>query len=225
MQTKTKDLLKITIASVCIVVLFFGLVPNIKVGNFKDISEQSFAKIVPSQDTQKFDIGVEQINDYAPIFIPTKFNCTPKKSDLPKISNISIFKTESKNINENISIAPPQRKTKDLNALKNTVFMQNAFSGYGINSDSSTILKKGSILIIKDIVSGNIVLKKQLPEIDEIYIVEISEFSLRVTSGIAQTPILTKSTGKDSIDKTLLEIVQRISSSLPNGNYNAQIIP
>ena len=83
MQTQTKDLLKITIISLVIVVVFFALVPNIEVGNFKETSEQSFATIVT--DTKYSDIESNLINDYAPIFIPTKYNCAPKKNELHKI--------------------------------------------------------------------------------------------------------------------------------------------
>lgn len=223
MQTQTKDLLKITIISLVIVVVFFALVPNIEVGNFKETSEQSFATIVT--DTKYSDIESNLINDYAPIFIPTKYNCAPKKNELPKISNISIYQSNNENINKDVSIVLLKKEKKDIKSLKNVVFMQNAFSGYGVNTYNSTTLKTSSILIITDMSNGNTILKKQLPVIDENYIVGICEFSLRIISGIAQTPILIKSSGKDNIDKDLLEMVHKESTSLKDGNYNAQIIP
>ncbi len=225
MQSSLKNILKISAVSFVSVVVFFMLVPEIKIANFNEEHTQSFATIVETPNDMGNDIGVEHINDYAPIFIPTKWNCSPQLILQPRPQDKMTYNVQTYSMEDEFKLALLSEKHKNIDSLKHQLYMQRAFSGFGINCDDFHVPQIESTLVIKDLSTGKITLQKNIPEVSEKHVASISEFTLRIDNNTAQTPILTKSSGNDNVDKKLLELVRKESLSLPKGDYNATIIP
>jgi len=222
MNSTLKDRAIIWAIAFVIVAIFFAFIPKVELGNFKENNQQSYTSII-STTTSADDISADEFHDYAPMSIPTKWNNLAQMFNLPKTSTWTTTEIdENAFIGDEIKISPFLERE---NATKRNmlIFMRSAFSGYGkIQKDIDA--KELGFISITDMQTGKIVLEKQLPKHSSTPQIAIAEFLLRKSKGIAQIPLLKKSSGNDATDNILSQTVKNIQHTLPDGNYNVQII-
>ncbi len=224
MNPSTKDLAIIATLSFVIVAIFFVFVPKIEIGTFNDSSAESFVHITNLNSNQQDDIGADEFNDDAPMFIPTKWNSLAQMFQLPKTSTWATTKTNKNNIVDYDIKISPIADAADAEKRNMLIFMRSAFSGFGIKQLPEPQKEESGYVVIRNMATGKVVLKKQLPRITQTEQTAIAEFLLRVIDNTPQAPLIKESSGDENIDNMLIKTIKRLSTTLDNGDYNAQII-
>ena len=226
-SSKTTKYAKLIAISFAIVELFFVLMTKIDVGEFPEIKNNSFVYVVADNDSSS-NIGVEQFNDFAPMFIPTQWNSSVKKQELQKTSawqstnETFAKKSEETNVAKDILLLE-RKKTHRQKQLD--IIMRSAFISFGAEKTKIASVKNPLVLEIKNIDSGKIVFEKKLSKKDIGDFINIAEFSIRVSDNIMQMPLLKLSSGDIEIDKKLRGVILQNHTSLPNGEFRATFIP
>lgn len=229
MTAHRKRLLQATLVSFAPIALFFAFLPDISIKPIQEKRAEVFVKATDEYDKQNNDITVADLNDYAPMFLPTKWNFSGIKPSLPKTSLWKLPENATLNITaDTIEIAPIGIKT-DFDSDKKmrlSIFMRSAFANFATNSGSKQIQEsQESTLFIKNLSNGKNVLTLKIPQSSDASAINIAEFLLRFSDSIMQTPILHKSSGNEKNDNRLLQIIREQIPHLPNGDFKAIIIP
>ncbi len=222
-----KRLLKAVIASSAIIVLFFALLPDAKIKDVPNKQKETFAKLADGQGDKQDDIAIADLNDYAPMFVRTKWNYSGVKSGLPKTAlwnmqdNVSATTTP-----ENISITLFSNKTSPNDNLQRTITMRSAFANFGKHDKTlSTTIEQKSTLIAKNTSNGKKIFELKIPQGSSPNAINIAEFHIRIFNSIAQAPILEKSSGNEENDNRIRNIIKKELHNLPDGEFKIIVIP
>lgn len=224
-----KTYAKIIAISFAIIVLLFALMPKIEVGKFPKQKNSSFVYVVPDSDSTT-NIGIEQINDFAPMFIPTHWNSSLEKQDIQKTSTweVSIDNPNAKVAVNNTSLQQDILKLENKKTLRRKQFdvvMRSAFLSYGTAQQQTAPTENVLVLEIKNLNTGKIAFSKKIQKSEIGNFINIAEFSISVSDGIMQMPLLKSSSGDINIDKKLRGVILQNHTSVPNGEYRAVFIP
>ncbi len=227
MNEFAKRLLTATIASSAIVVCFFALLPDVKIKDVTNKQKKVFAKLADEQTDKQDDIAIADLNDYAPMFVRTKWNYSGVKSGLPKTALWNMQDNVSTTtIPENITITPFSKKVSPNDNLQRTIIMRSAFANFGKLDETQKItVKQESSLIVKNTSNGKNILELKIPQSSSPNTINIAEFHIRVFNSITQAPILEKSSGNEENDNRIRNIIKKELSNLPDGEFKIIVIP
>ena len=215
----------ISAASAALCAAFFAFMPDVSIKPVPENKAAAFAEF--SRETSAAsEIGARDLNDYAPLFIPTKWNCAPARPPLPKTSSWEFSGNPSGELqSESVVIIPadpPKKVSKESRLL---VFMRCAFSGYGSREREISPFDSGRTLVAKNLSTGKTALKMRLHDAASDSAAEIAEFVADVAGGRAGMPILRKSSGDEKYDQQLMLLVRQNLQSLGDGSYKINVIP
>ena len=229
MTEHKKRLLQATLVSFAPILLFFAFLPDVSIKPIQENKSEAFVKATDEYDKQNNDITAADLNDYAPMFLPTKWNFSGIKPSLPKTSLWKLPENTALNaVAETLEIVPiDSRPEFDFDKkIRLSIFMRSAFINFATNSESKQIQEpKESTLLIKNLSNGKNILTLKIPQSSDVNAINIAEFLLRFSDSIMQTPILHKSSGSEKNDKHLLQIIREQIGPLPNGDFKVIIIP
>lgn len=213
------------LTSVACVGAFVYFLPDVKPELLPDSRLNTFVKIRDEIGGKNAEIGVDELSDYSPLFLPTRWNYG-RNAYSPDYKSMS----EPKAIRATYAV-PLENKSivlekDDIESAKTGLYrsiMRSVFSGFGRNDSKSDIIAERSALIkVVDMSSGKTVKRVYAnPNTDGIMI-SPAEFLVDVfNGGLASRPLLLKSSGSDSNDAAIVKFIAKksIFRELGNGQY------
>lgn len=215
----------ISAASAALCAAFFAFMPDVSIKPVPENKTAAFAEF-SRESAASSEIGARDLNDYAPLFIPTKWNCAPARSPLPKPPSWEFAgNTGEERQSESLAITPGEGAQKVSQESRLLVFMRCAFSGYGSREREISPFDSGRTLVAKNLSTGETALTMRLPSAESDAAAEIAEFVADVAGGRAGMPVLRKSSGDEKYDRQLLFLLRQNLQTLGDGSYKINVIP
>jgi len=177
-------------------------------------------------------VGLDEISDYAPMFIPTRWNAAPERFDLPSPSGWKLKAEASESFAEELSdekFLTPEKSglERGRTGLLRSA-MRNFFSSFGrAEKTVSNVSREGMFKLI-NLSDGSVV--KYVPtdfaEAENAY--SIAEFKVWIGSdGWISKPLRTQSSGDESNDSSLAARLnpRELLNGVSAGQYKAVFVP
>ena len=220
--------------AISLLFLFFALFPDVDLTIATPQQAQSLATLV-EKDTNKETIGFDDIQDNAPLFIPTRWNVAPKETEIPtpvawnfETSINEKYASELENPNF------PMGEDLDENDIKfiRKMVAHNVFSGYARAEQSTKKsgekpTNKISYSII-DLSTGNIVKSACFEYNTHNKTYSIPEYKVTIEKdGWVMRPIVIQSSGDDDFDNNLAKLLtkSKLLKQIPYGDYKVIFVP
>lgn len=203
-------------------------------GPFKECKQTApFAKIVELASDE--NAGFEELYDYSPMFIPTRWNYGVSQQDLPPPINWNLStasKTSTQEFgasiatNEFISGGMLEMERGRSGLLRS--IMRSAFSGFGRMplSQTAAYSPTGSISVI-DMSTGETAAQTAIPQEIAAQMISVAEFIFKVEAdGRIMRPLTRETSGSDEVDDKLAEMLKvKNFPKLQPGSYKAVFTP
>lgn len=228
-RTPTRFILPCVFAGAALAAFFFFM-PDVAVKPVEPKTPAASVSLLPASGEVSADsakkVGLDEIKDFAPMFIPTRWNVSFASPEIPKTSTWSIFESNVDSALPEREISPIVGDVSDAANDRILIFMRNAFSAFGRGGVSIEPLSLPRTVVIRNLRDGSVVLKRDLSRVDAPEGLSIAEFYLRKSGGFFQTPVLKSSSGDEKLDSELSDTLRGLSDSLPeDGDYKALITP
>lgn len=206
--------------------LFFAAMPDVAVKAVRGSGAPAFAVFAPLSGGDASDISALELNDYAPIFIPTKWNSAPAPAALPKTRSWEAAAAQSALQSADlIDIKPETSAVKNLRADQLLVFMRSAFSGYGARERKIETFGRPHAFSITSLATGKEVFSGVLEGVEPDSFAGVAEFIVQVADGRVGAPVLRESSGSENADKALFGIIRAAFPPLPDGAFKVNVAP
>ena len=221
-----KERVVIAAVSAAAMAAFFLFMPNLNLKPVKVLPRGESAVVLDFMDCGSGEMG--ELNDFAPMFIPTRWNYSGGKFlgdiSLRNIAEPDIYPVYGIDVEVKPDITPVPFSDTD----KLLIFMRGAFASFGRDKLGAAIspARRSALVVVRDLSTGREILRKDITVESGVPMLEVSEFLLRNDNGFVQSPFLKKSSGNESVDlqnRALLR--EKISPLLPSGDFKATIIP
>lgn len=211
-------------ASACVGAFIYFL-PDAKPELLPGSNLNTFVKIRDKEEVENDEIGVDELSDYSPLFLPTRWNYgrDAYSPDYKSMSEPKAIKATYAVPLENKSIVLEKDNIESAKTGLYRSIMRSVFSGLGRKDSKSDIVAERSALIkVVDMSSGKTVKRVYAnPNTDGIMI-SPAEFLVDVfNGGLASRPLLLKSSGSESNDAAIVKFIAQksIFRELGNGQY------
>ena len=224
----------VSVCAACVfTALFLLFFPEIS----PEIKNPAYAKplatLALSEAENDGGIGLDELSDYSPMFIPTRWNATPKIPALPKPAGWDFGKTADGNIakdllNESFLLDAKADLERGKSGLMKSV-MRNFFSGYK-RADIRQSPKSANEIVFRlvDMNNGKIIKTENIKMESPNGMFSIAEFKVYVErDGWAMKPLELQSSGNDENDIELSRLLSnaKLLKGIPKGEYKAVFIP
>lgn len=224
-SAKLKECTVIAAVSAAAMAAFFLFMPKLGLKPVEVAPPKESAVVFDFLDSGNGEMG--ELNDFAPMFIPTRWNNSGGKF-LGDISLRNIAEPEIYPVyGIDVEIKPDINPVPFSDTDKLLIFMRGAFASFGRDNPVATSsAPRSALVVVRDLSTGREVFRKGISVESGVPMLEISEFLLRNDNGFVQAPFLQKSSGNEAVDlqnRALLR--EKISPQLPSGDFKATIIP
>lgn len=223
MGASTKEHAVIVAASLAIVVVFLLSLPKLGLKPISDPPSKP-AYVALELDAPGADVGIDDLNDYAPMFIPTRWNCT----GIRRFSNPApwrFFEPDLARVYEkDVKIDPGVKALEFSDRERMLMFMRGSFASFPMQAQPIEPLARNSSITVRDVKTGEVVRALKIAPISGDPNLGIAEFSMCIISGIPQLPMLVKSSGSDAVDSRISEMLQG-KIPLPDGEFKIIVSP
>lgn len=225
-SAKLKEGVVITAVSAAAMAAFFLFMPKLGLKPVDVAAQGESAVVLDFRNLGGGEMG--ELNDFAPMFIPTRWNYSGGKF-FGDISRRNIAEPDTYPVyGIDVEIEPDITPVPFSDTDKLLIFMRGAFASFGRDKLGAATSpdRRSALVIVRDLSTGREVLRRETAVESGEPMLEISEFLLRNNGGLVQTPFLKKSSGNESVDlqnRALLR--EKISPLLPSGDFKATIIP
>ncbi len=226
MSESIKRLSYALVVAVTVMTLFFASIPDVEINDIAKNKKRPFVKLTDESDNKRNDISIADLNDYAPMFLPTKWNYSGKKHSHPKTAQWDIQNAPISTTSEEIKVNLPHLDHKN-NSITKTIFMRSAFANFGKREQNfKEIQKQNASLIVKNLSTGKDVLELKIPQNQDIKNGNnVLEFHLRVLNSMQQAPILKNSYGNEDFENQIRQFIKKELTTLPDGEFKIIVIP
>ena len=224
-QTPSRVFTIFTILCVAIIgCAFFYFLPNVKMHQLPQQEISAFASIDNSKNTTSV-IELENISDFTPMFLPTKWN---NRADIKFDTGESEMETprEEEYAKELITYQSNDDPEKIARSGLFRSTMRNMFSGFRRTNIDVAILNNQTKISVVDMRSGKIVFSSNFEINLSEKMLSPAEFIINISDvGITSVPLKIKSSGNDDLDDQLMKfclsnrILKKSNKPLPQGSY------
>ena len=210
--------------------LFFALFPDIdlRVSNPKEPTP--LATIIEKDNNAEL-IGLDDIYDYSPLFITTRWNATHKPMKI--VTPIAWdFETSNKERyasaleNQNFIFGKNNKKYAD-SPIK-PMILRNIFSNYARAEIPTKNITNGISFSLIDLSTGRSV-KSEFVKCDfSEKMFAIAEYKVSIEKdGWAMRPLVMQSSGNEEVDNNLAKLLtkSKLLKQIPHGDYKATFVP
>lgn len=210
-----------------LLISFFAFFPDIDLTIQNPQQSTPLATAVEINDSDEY-ISLDEIQDYAPIFIPTRWNAPYNSSQVinPSAWNFEVSKEKYATQLETKEFAFDNDEINRKNKAKYNLQIRSAFSNYARKNipqkDKTNVI---SYQII-DLFSGKIVKSASIKK--NISFSEMAEFKVSIgIDGWVMRPLATQSTGDENLDDKLASLLtkSKLLKQIPSGDYKVIFVP
>lgn len=221
-NNRTFTIVTIVSASLAIAA-FCYFFPTVETPKVPPTQIDAFAQIRVDSEKET-EIGIEELSDFAPIFLPTKWNYKfAKNIDGGEIRE----EIPAGKLSYAVEIQSPDFVLGDVNtdtkkpAILRSI-MYNVFSGFGRNKTKAYPPQKKAAVKIVDMNNGKTLKAELIPNETSAIMISPAEFIIDVSEdGWVSRPLTMKSSGTESNDTEILKYIAKGSllRALPSGHY------
>jgi hypothetical protein len=215
------------IFAIALLISFFVFFPEIDLTIQNPQQSTSLATAIEIDDSDEH-ISLDEIQDYAPIFIPTRWNASFNSSQVinPTAWNFEVSKEKYATQLETKEFAFNKNEINRENEAKYNLQIQKAFYSYARKDipqkDKANII---SYQII-DLRTGEIVKSQSIKK--DISFTEMSVFKVSIgRDGWVLRPLVIQSTGNENLDDKLASLLTKseLLKQIPSGDYKVIFVP
>lgn len=220
------------IAGACVLLaLFFATIPAIDVPKEMPAQPKPFVEIIDHSGDAA--IGMDEIFDDSPLFIPTRWNASAPESKLPTPASWRLAPPGSDALGGEVLSSGFMRGGQNAIERARTgllhSIMRHVFSGFGrenINYKTPENADSGTLEVI-DTRTGNKVYTGSIPKEVAGKMISIAEFFVDIEDdGWALRPLIRETSGNENTDEELSKILRSgVLRKLPRGKYKAVFAP
>ncbi len=221
-----------SLVSILSISAFFVFFPEIN--SDKSIQTKTESCVSLLELPKNKEIGFDEIHDYSPLFIPTRWNSKRKPQEIVQPINWNFDKVEKY---EYADLLKSSNFLLDENASfergKNSItraFMRRAFLGYA-RKDSQNIYQNNVNLLtfsLIDLNTGKKIKSESFKSDISKNMFSIGEFKVSIENdGWIIAPLVLQSTGNEKSDSELSKMLtpSKLLKNVPAGNYKAIFVP
>ncbi len=229
---KKQEILFPSIVATIVLSLFFIFFPSLEAKIPQQKQARPLATLLEKRDNK--DIGLDEIFDYSPLFITTRWNATKEQTPLalPTGWNFDKVKDEeyAKELRSPSFLIDENTYIKRGRSSMARAVMRSAFLGYArtdsIAPDSSTKDKISFSLV--DLKSGKEIKSFSFKSSLSKNMFSIAEFNVTIENdGWTTTPLESQSSGDEKVDEELSNMLvpRSLLKGIPAGSYKAIFVP
>ncbi len=220
------------LVAIATLAFFFVFFPNIEIATTQPKQNEPLAILVEKRSGQ--DVGFDEIFDYSPLFITTRWNATKTPKDIPPPSGWNFDKTEdeeyAKDLRSPSFLIDANTYMKRGKSSMARAIMRNAFIGYARkDSEISTISTQDKVTFsLIDLQSGKEIKTLSFESSLSKNMFSIAEFKVSIENdGWTMTPLVSQSSGNEKTDEELSKMLKPrdLLKGVPSGNYKAIFVP
>ncbi len=213
---------------------FVALVPSINLPPVRSLKASPSVRLLDIGDSRGLDsIGIEELSDFAPLFIPTKWNYA---AELPLLPVPEVFPGGFAGLEGDgkTSVFYGARDRSDFGAGENDIergklgftnsVMRGSFSGFGRADLKPQSPEEGINYEIVDMRSGRVFKSGFIPSKNRVF--SKAEFTAVVTpDSRVTTPVIVETSGEGASDAALAKSVPLILKRADSGYYKVVFYP
>ncbi len=230
--SKKREILFPAIVATAVLVIFFVFFPNLDAKIPPPKKTQPLATLLEKRDSK--DIGLDEIFDYSPLFITTRWNATKEQKKLTPPVGWDFDKVEdeeyAKELRSPSFIIDENTYIKRGRLSMARAVMRSAFLGYArkdVDIPNSNTKDKITFLLI-DLKSGKEIKSISFESVLAENMFSIAEFNVTIENdGWTMTPLESQSSGNEKVDEELSKMLapRHLLNGIPAGSYKAIFVP
>lgn len=210
--------------------LFFGFFPDVDLKVYNPKESIPLATIIEKNSNSE-SIGLDEIYDYSPLFITTRWNAThkPIKIATPVAWDFEASDKEKYALElESSKFVFDENDEKYGRNLIKKMVSRNIFSGYARTDVTTKTRTNGISFSIIDLSTGKTV-KSEFVKCDfSEKMFAIAEYKVSIEKdGWAMRPLVMQSSGNEEVDDNLAKLLtkSKLLKQIPHGDYKATFVP
>lgn len=204
---------------------FFALMPDLKPVKLPKDGFSAFIEVrTDSLSGGGSAVGVEELSDFSPLFLPTRWNYGKRPLDLSS-ARIAEPKAVRPSYAEALRDSAFVLGRDEIESARTGLFrsiMRSVFSSFGRKDEAEPPARKGALIKVVDMSSGRTVRSEYADARAAEIMISPAEFLVDVfDGGVAGRPLLLKSSGSEASDSEIAGFIAKRSvlRGLGSGQY------
>ena len=205
---------------------FFAFMPDLQFGALPESRLSAFAEVRLDPPGDGSSVGVEELSDFSPLFLPTRWNYGRRRPYSPAPESPAEPAAARPAYAEALEDSSLVLGKNELEAARTGLFrsiMRSVFSSFGRkDSAEQPAARKNALIKVVDMSSGRTVRSEYADARAAEIMISPAEFLVDVfDGGLAGRPLLLKSSGSEESDSEIAEVIagKAVLRGLGSGQY------